>query len=67
MLHQMHMSDQLDAEAYLEQQRKVDELSRALLKSRIEARNQIDAPLMKEQRQLFRSVGPWCVQAEPID
>jgi len=67
MLHQMHMSDQLDAEAYLEQQRKVDELSRALLKSRIEARNQIDALLMKEQRQLFRSVGPWCVQAEPID
>lgn len=35
-----------------------------MLKSRIEARNQIDALLTKEQRQQFRSFGPWWAQDE---
>jgi Spy/CpxP family protein refolding chaperone len=66
-LRQMHMADRLDSDAYLDQQRKVDELRRSLLKSRIEARNQIDALLTKEQRQQFRSVGPWCLQSDVAD
>lgn len=63
-LRQMYFSDKIDPNTYADQQRKVDELRRNMLKSRIEARNQIDALLTKEQRQQFRSFGPWWAQDE---
>ena len=66
-LRQMYMSDKVDPAAFAEQQRKVDELRRGMLKSRIEGRNQIDAVLTKEQRQQFRSFGPWWLQEEGIE
>jgi Spy/CpxP family protein refolding chaperone len=58
-LRQMYQGDKLDPNAVTAQQAKVDELRRQMLKSRVEARNQIDALLTKEQRQQFRSFGPW--------
>lgn len=61
-LRQMAYGDKLDANAIADQQKKVDELRRQLLKSRIEARNQIAAVLTKEQQQQFRQSGPWWIE-----
>ena len=58
-LRQMYFADKLDANALTEQQRKVDELRRQMITGHVEARNQIDALLTKEQRQQFRGFGPW--------
>lgn len=61
-LGQMAYSDKLDANAIADQQKKVDELRRQMLKSRIEARNQIAGVLTKEQQQQFRQFGPWWME-----
>jgi Spy/CpxP family protein refolding chaperone len=61
-LRQMLYGDKLDANAVAEQQKKVDELRRQMLKSRVEARNQVAAVLTKEQQQQFRQLGPWWLQ-----
>jgi len=58
-LRQMYFGDKLDSNAISEQQRKVDELRVQMVKSRVEARNQVSAVLTPEQRQQFRSFGPW--------
>ena len=58
-LRQMHFGDKLDSNAISEQQRKVDELRQQMLKAQIETRNQVAAILTPEQRQQFRSFGPW--------
>ena len=58
-LRQMYFGDKLDSNAISEQQRKVDELRLQMLKSRVETRNQVAALLTPEQRQQFRSFGPW--------
>ena len=47
------------ADKVAEQQKKVDELRRALLKSRVEAHNQMAAVLTPEQRKLLRQQAPW--------
>ena len=57
-LRQMYSGDKLDSNAISEQQRKVDELRRQMLKAHIETRNQVAAILTPEQRQQFRSFGP---------
>ena len=56
-LRQMVYGDKLDAAAIADQQKKVDDLRREILKSRVEARNQIAAVLTPEQRQQFRRFG----------
>jgi len=58
-LRQMYFTDKPDPEAIAAQQQKVDVLRRQIIKSRVEARNQIAAILTPEQRQQFRSFGPW--------
>jgi len=61
-LRQMAYGDKLDAAAITEQQKKVDDLRRQMLKSRIEARNQVAAVLTAEQKQQFRQFGPWWLE-----
>ena len=61
-LRQMAYGEKLDANAISDQQKKVDELRRQMLKSRIESRNQIAAILTKEQQQQFRQFGPWWLE-----
>lgn len=61
-LRQMAYGAKLDPNAIADQQKKVDDLRRQMLKSRIEARNQIAAILTKEQQQQFRQLGPWWLQ-----
>jgi len=61
-LRQMAYGEKLDPGAIADQQKKVDELRRQMLKSRIESRNQIAAILTKEQQQQFRQLGPWWLE-----
>lgn len=58
-LRQMYNADKIDSNAVAEQQKKVDELRRQVLKSRVDARNQVAAILTPEQRKQFRQFGPW--------
>lgn len=58
-LRRMFNTDKVDANAVAEQQKKVDELRRQMLKSRIESYNQIEGVLTPEQRKQFRQFHPW--------
>ncbi len=60
-LGQMYYADKVDPNAVADQQKKVDDLRRQMVKSHAETRNQIGALLTPEQRQRFRSLGPWWV------
>jgi Spy/CpxP family protein refolding chaperone len=63
-LRQMYNADKVDSAAVADQQKKVDELRRQMLKSHVEARNQINAILTPEQRKQFRQYGPWWMRGE---
>jgi len=63
-LRQMFNADKIDSNAVAEQQKKVDELRRQMLKSRVDARNQVAAILTPEQRKQFRQFGPWWLREE---
>jgi len=54
-LREMMRGDKVDPEAAIEQKRKVDELKRQLMRSRLEARNQVLALLTPEQREKARA------------
>ena len=57
-LRELYRTDTLDPAAIVEQQRKVDDLKRQVLRVRLEARNQVFALLTLEQREKARSFGP---------
>lgn len=57
-LRRMYNSDKVDPNALAEQQKKVDELRRQMLKSQAEARNQMLAVLTPEQKKQWRQFGP---------
>ena len=61
-LRRMYYADKVDPNAVAEQQKKVDELQRQMLKSRLESRNQVEAVLTPEQRKQFRQYRPWWMQ-----
>jgi len=63
-LRRMYYDDKADPKAVGEQQKKVDELRRAMLQSRLETRKQIEAVLTEEQRKQFRRSGPWWLDEE---
>ena len=58
-LRNMYRGEKLDPDKISEQQKKVDELRRQMLKSRAEAHNQIAAVLTPEQRKQLRQYSPW--------
>jgi Spy/CpxP family protein refolding chaperone len=66
-LRSLYNADKPDANAIAEQQKKVDELRRGLIKSRIDAHNQMAAVLTKEQREELRGMGPWWLDQESED
>jgi Spy/CpxP family protein refolding chaperone len=51
-----------DSKAIVDQQRKVDDLRRQMLVSRLEMRNQVEQVLNPEQRKQLRSSGPWWLE-----
>ncbi len=63
-LRSLYGADKVDADKVAEQQKKVDELRRQMLKSRVEAHNQMAAVLTPEQRKLLRQQAPWWLSDE---
>jgi Spy/CpxP family protein refolding chaperone len=64
-LRSLYNADSIDPQAFAEQQKKVDDLRREMLVSRLETRKQVEAVLTPEQRQQFRQYGPrWL--GEPV-
>ena len=63
-LRSMYGSEKLDADKLVAQQKKVDELRQQMLKSRVEAHNQIAAVLTTEQRKQLRQFAPWWMGEE---
>ena len=64
-LRSLYGGDPVDANKIAEQQKKVDEMRRALLKSRVETHNQVLAILTPEQRKLLRQHAPgWMSEEE---
>jgi len=57
-LREMLRGDKVDPNAAVEQKRKVDDLRREIMRSRLEARNQVLALLTPEQREKARAYGP---------
>ena len=57
-LRDLYRADKMNIDAVLEQQRKVDDLNRQLLKTRLEAHGRIQAMLSPEQQKIFRSFPP---------
>ena len=58
-LRSLYGAEKVDADKVAEQQKKVDELRRQMLKSRVEAHNQMASVLTPEQRKLLRQQAPW--------
>ena len=58
-LGKLYNAEKADPKAVAEQQKKVDELRRQVIQSRVETRNQIEAVLTPEQRKQFKSFRPW--------
>jgi Spy/CpxP family protein refolding chaperone len=57
-LRSMYNADSVDPQAFAEQQKKVDDLRRQMIVSRLESRKQVEAVLTPEQRKQFRQFGP---------
>jgi len=60
----MYGTEKLDADKLVAQQKKVDELRQQMLKSRVEAHNQIATVLTPEQRKQLRQFAPWWLTEE---
>jgi Spy/CpxP family protein refolding chaperone len=60
----MYGTEKLDSDKLVAQQKKVDELRQQMLKSRVEAHNQMAAVLTPEQRKQLRQFGPWWLTDE---
>jgi len=58
-LRQMYGADNVDPQAFAEQQKRVDDLRREMLVSRLETHKQVLTVLTPEQRKQLRSFGPW--------
>jgi len=64
-LRRLYYAEKMDASAIAEQQRKVDELRRQMLKSRLETHAQVEALLTPDQRKQFRQFRPqWMLEGE---
>jgi Spy/CpxP family protein refolding chaperone len=61
----LYSADSVDPQAFAEQQKKVDDLRRQMIVSRLETRKQVEAVLTPEQRKQFRGLGPrWLEQPD---
>jgi Spy/CpxP family protein refolding chaperone len=64
-LRQMYTAENLDTKGVDEQQKKVDDLRRKMLTSRLESQKQIEAVLTPEQRKQFHQYRPrWMNEAD---
>jgi Spy/CpxP family protein refolding chaperone len=63
----MYNADSVDPQAFAEQQKKVDDLRREMIVSRLETRKQVEAVLTPEQRKQFRQLGPRWLEAPEVE
>jgi Spy/CpxP family protein refolding chaperone len=63
----MYNADNVDPQAFAEQQKKVDDLRREMIVSRLETRKQVEAVLTPEQRKQFRQLGPRWLEAPEVE
>ncbi|HEV8109170.1 MAG TPA: Spy/CpxP family protein refolding chaperone [Burkholderiales bacterium] len=63
-LRRMYNADSVDSKALLEQQKKVDDLRRQMLASRLDTRKQMESVLTPEQRKQLRQFGPWWMRED---
>ena len=63
-LQRMYNADSVDSKALLEQQKKVDELRRQMIASRLDMRKQMESVLTPEQRKQLRQYGPWWMRED---
>ena len=66
-LRELLHADPVNASAVVDQQLKVDELRRQILKSRVEARNEKAATLTPDQRKRLRETGPWWYRDDAVE
>ena len=60
----MYNAERADPKLIGEQQKKVDELRRQMIQSRVETRNEIEAVLTPEQKKQLRQYAPWWMQQD---
>jgi Spy/CpxP family protein refolding chaperone len=60
----MFNAEKADPNVIGEQQKKVDELRRQMIQSRVETRNEIEAVLTPEQKKQLRQYAPWWMQQD---
>ena len=66
-LRELLRADPVNVSAVIDQQAKDDELRRQVLKSRVEARNEMAAVLTPEQRRKLRDTGPWWYREDAVE
>jgi Spy/CpxP family protein refolding chaperone len=63
-LRRMYNAESVESKGLLDQQRKVDELRRQMLGTRLDMRKQMESVLTPEQRKQARQFGPWWARDE---
>lgn len=63
-LRRMYNAESVDSKALLEQQKKVDDLRRQVLASRLDMRKQMESVLTPEQKKQLRQLGPWWMRED---
>jgi len=63
-LQRMYNAESVDSKALLEQQKKVDDLRRQMVASRLDMRKQMESVLTPEQRKQLRQFGPWWMRGD---
>jgi Spy/CpxP family protein refolding chaperone len=66
-LRHLYMADKPDPTVIADQQKKIDDLRRTMLKARIETANAVQAVLTKEQREHLREFGPRWMEGDGDD
>jgi Spy/CpxP family protein refolding chaperone len=63
-LQRMYNADSVESKALLEQQKKVDDLRRQMIASRLDMRKQMESVLTPDQRKQLRQFGPWWMRED---
>jgi Spy/CpxP family protein refolding chaperone len=63
-LQRMYNAESVDSKALLEQQKKVDDLRRQMIASRLDMRKQMESVLTPEQKKQLHQFGPWWMRED---
>ena len=66
-LRELLRADPVNATAVVDQQLKVDDIRRQVLKARIDARNEMAGVLTPDQRKRVREAGPWWYRDDAVE